>query len=227
MSQLPQSFRSSGNAEDHVRRYTRIGSVTFRKTNEPFGGLSNMAGGFPLEVNGIAILTSEALYQACRFPDLPDVQAMILRERSPMAAKMKSKPVRSQSRADWEAVRVPVMRWCLQVKLAQHYGRFGGLLRETGDRPIVEESRRDAFWGARPCGDEDLVGVNALGRLLMELRLRLSAEPVDAIQCVEPLGLPRFCLLGSAIRRVQPNAIAAIPEHPPGANGKTLFDTLP
>jgi hypothetical protein len=43
----------------------------FYKAKEVFGGLSNMAGGFPLVVNGIHILTSEALYQACYFPPPP------------------------------------------------------------------------------------------------------------------------------------------------------------
>jgi type I restriction enzyme S subunit len=48
-----------------VRSYRVADCVVFRKTNTRFGGLSNMAPGFPLEVNGIRILTSEALYQAC------------------------------------------------------------------------------------------------------------------------------------------------------------------
>ena len=56
-----------------VRTYDPAASVVFLKTNERFGGLSNMAPGFPLRVNGVRIRTSEALYQACRFPHLPDV----------------------------------------------------------------------------------------------------------------------------------------------------------
>ena len=71
-----------------VRTYERSRSVVFRKTREEFGGLSNMASGFPLEINGLRVLTSEALYQACRFPHLPEVQKQILEQASPMAAKM-------------------------------------------------------------------------------------------------------------------------------------------
>ncbi len=63
---------------NQVRTYNRNESVVFSKTHEPFGGLSNMAGGFPLKVNGLRILTSEALYQACRFPHKPDVQRLII-----------------------------------------------------------------------------------------------------------------------------------------------------
>lgn len=115
------------------RTYQRSECVVFRKTNEHFGGLSNMAGGYPLRVNGVRILTSEALYQACRFPHMPDVQRLIIDQPSPMTAKMKSKPYRADSRPDWDRVRVAVMRWCLRVKLAQHWTKFGARLRETGE----------------------------------------------------------------------------------------------
>ena len=111
-------------SSDQVRTYTRAESVVFLKTAEPFGGLSNMARGYPIRVNGIRILTSEALYQACRFPHLPDVQRMIIGENSPMTAKMKSKPHRKDTRPDWDRVRVKVMRWCLRMKLAQNWASF-------------------------------------------------------------------------------------------------------
>ena len=98
-----------------IRRYDPTESAVFFKTRERFGGLSNMAAGFPLEVNDVPIRTSEALYQACRFPHKPDVQRRIVAERSPMTAKMRGKPFRKQSRPDWESVRVGIMRWCLAV----------------------------------------------------------------------------------------------------------------
>jgi ribA/ribD-fused uncharacterized protein len=113
-----------------------------------------MAPGFPLKVNGVLIRTSEALYQACRFPHLPKVQRLIIDEGSPMTAKMKSKSYRSQSRPDWDAVRVRIMRWCLRVKLAQHWETFSRLLLATGDQPIVEDSRKDDFWGAKRLGSQ-------------------------------------------------------------------------
>jgi type I restriction enzyme S subunit len=175
-------------------------SVVFRKTNEPFGGLSNMAPGFPLRVTEVTIPTSEALYQACRFPHDPVLQQMIIDQRSPMTAKMKSKPFRSSSRPDWEDVCVDVMRWCLQVKLAQHQLTFGALLATTGERPIVEESRRDRFWGATFDADRGaLVGANVLGQLLMELREVLSTKAFDT---VEPPGVPGMRLLGKPVERV-------------------------
>lgn len=185
-----------------TRTYDRASSVVFLKTHEAFGGLSNMAGGFPLFVNGIRIYTSEALYQACRFPQRPEVQWLIIGQPSPMTAKMKSKPYRHDSRPDWDQVRVKVMRWCLRVKLAQNWDAFSKLLLETEDRPIVEESRRDDFWGARPVDEQTLAGRNVLGRLLMELREVVKAEGREAVLRVEPIGIPDFLLGGRPIETV-------------------------
>lgn len=183
-----------------VKTYRRHQSIVFLRTKEAFGGLSNMAAGYPLLVNGAHILTAEALYQACRFPHLPEVQKLIIGQASPMAAKMKSKPYRKDSRSDWEQVNVEIMRWCLHIKLAQNWERFGELLLSTGERPIVEESKRDAFWGAKPTDTDTLVGMNVLGRLLVELREQLCGPEADELQVVQPLSLPDFLLLGQPIR---------------------------
>lgn len=174
----------------------------FRRTREEFGGLSNMASGYDLVVNRIHILSTEALYQACRFPHLPAIQNRIIAEASPMSAKMRSKPFRGDSRADWDLVRVRIMRWCLRVKLAQNWETFGRLLGATGDRQIVEESIRDDFWGAKPTDLQTLVGVNVLGRLLMELRAEMSRFGVDGFMRVDPLEIPNFALAGSPILTV-------------------------
>jgi len=138
---------SEHQSRDQYREYERESSVVFLKTKEAFGGLSNMAAGFPLSVNGIDIRTSEALCQACRFPHRPRLQAIIIAQKSPMIAKMKGKPHRRDSRQDWYRTRVNIMRWCLRVKLAQNWHSFSTLLLETGQMPIVEQSRRDDFWG--------------------------------------------------------------------------------
>lgn len=185
---------------DQTRTYSRKESVVFLKTDEPFGGLSNMAGGYPIHVNGVRILTSEALYQVCRFPHLPDVQKMIVGQISPMTAKMRSKPYRKDSRPDWDQVRVRIMRWCLRMKLANNWITFSELLLRTGERPIVEESRKDDFWGAKVIDDGNtLVGMNVLGRLLMELREQVKQQGRDAALDVAPPDIPQFLLLGRPI----------------------------
>lgn len=180
--------------------------VVFYKVNEEWGGLSNMSNDFPLLVNGLQVGSSEALYQACRFPHRPNWQKEILDAPHAMQAKMKAKKEgrrKDHSRPDWEEVQVEIMRWCLRVKLAQHIKKFGGLLRWSAPRPIVERSRKDRFWGAVLEGDGVLRGENQLGRLLMELREELLAckQPGEESRLlrVEPPSIPDFLLLGKPL----------------------------
>lgn len=199
---------------DQIRIYDRTDSIVFLKTKEAFGGLSNMAGGFPLCVNGIPIRTSEALYQACRFPHLPEVQRLIIEQRSPMTAKMKSRKHHQDSRTDWDWVRVKIMRWCLRVKLIQNWNAFSELLIETGDQSIVEQSRKDDFWGAKPIDTPTLVGVNALGRLLMELREEVKTEGQEAFLQIEPLDISDFSLGGRPIEPVTAPDLSVVTSEP-------------
>lgn len=182
-----------------ARAYDPGAACVFRSTKAPFGGLSNMAAGYPLVVGRAAARTSEALYQACRFPHHPEIQEAIFREASPMRAKMVSRKHTALTRPDWERARIPIMRWCLAVKLAQHFDVFGRLLESTGGRDIVEHSRRDDFWGAVTAPNGMLVGMNALGRLLMELRARYDSADRYALLVVQPLELVRFHLLGDPV----------------------------
>lgn len=193
-------------SETRLRLYPRNESIVFHKTREAFGGLSNMASGFPLQIGNVRIATSEALYQACRFPHLPSVQREIVGQLSPMTAKMKSKPFRHETRADWENVRGKVMRWCLRVKLAQNYERFSTLLLSTGDKFIVEYSPKDEFWGAHDLNRSSLVGENVLGRLLMELRELIRADTERQLLTVAPLNIPEFHFLGQPICTITPNS---------------------
>ena len=222
--------RDSQAEEFPVEEYEPDTVASFRKTKRPanlkasdefFGGLSNMAGGFSVRVSIVAprfdeiagdrseehhrivIPTSEALYQALRFPERRELQHVIISQTSPMTAKMKAKVYRDlHTRQDWDDVRVDVMRWCLRVKLAWNWDAFGDLLRRTGEREIVEESRRDAFWGAKPAEGGHLRGRNVLGKLLMELREEMNGERPERLRTVEPLNIPSFLLYDQPIERV-------------------------
>ncbi|MGM3388802.1 NADAR family protein [Stutzerimonas stutzeri] len=185
-----------------IREYCRSQSVVFLKTNEAYGGLSNMAGGYALNIDGVRVLTSEALYQACRFPHMPNIQKLIISQTSPMTAKMRSKPYRDQSREDWLKVRVRIMQWCLRVKLVQNWATFSELLLSTGDLPIVECSRKDTFWGAVPVDGENLFGANVLGRLLMELRKEVIEKGFNGFETVTPPDVEDFYFLGKPISDV-------------------------
>jgi type I restriction enzyme, S subunit len=208
----------------NFRTYYRSECAIFLKTAELFGGLSNMAGGYPLSINGIRILTTEALYQACRFPHLPEVQKLIIGQNSPMTAKMKSKPHRKESRSDWDELRIFIMCWCLHVKLAQNWEKFSTLLLSTGNRPIVEESYRDQFWGAKPADPEQLVGINVLGQLLVELREQLKEADITTLWTVEPPDIPQFLLVNrpiGVIKRPQPRPVSASIAQKPLFEGST------
>lgn len=189
------------NLEEEKRVYHLSECITFRKTSEKYGGLSNMASGYPLIVNGIYIRSSEALYQAMRFPHLPYVQKEIINEASPMTAKMISKKYRPKTRDDWEKMKIPIMQWVLRVKLVQNIDTFGKLLLETDSKNIVEESVKDAFWGAKII-DDKLVGINALGRLLMQLR---ELHKKYHITSVPPLQIENFKIYGETINSVTIN----------------------
>lgn len=178
-----------------TRHYDPADSIVFRKTRDPFGGLSNMCAGFPLRVGEATALTSEALYQALKYSLHPHIQAEILEQRSPMAAKMRSRFHIAHERSDWMKIRVPVMRWCLLVKLLQHKETFGQLLKDTQGKFIVEHSDRDQFWGASEGDDGFFHGVNCLGRLLMQVR-DMHESGVDEVR---PLPCGDFLLLGKEI----------------------------
>lgn len=212
-------------AQPQPRTYEQGEVVSFRKTREAFGGLSNMAAGYPLLVEGVRIGTSEALYQACRFPHLPEIQRLIIAESSPMTAKMRSKPYRGNSRDDWDNVRIPIMKWCLRVKLAQNWNKFGQLLLETGDRPIVEDSSRDDFWGAIRGEPGIFNGRNVLGRLLMDLRERLRTDP-ESLQEVAPVAIPDFLLFGRQIFLVQATRIKTVRDTPPLQSALGFAETV-
>ena len=175
-----------------------------------------MAAGYPIYINDIRVGTSEALYQACRFPHLPNIQRLIIEQNSPMTAKMKSKPYRGQSRQDWDAVRIPVMRWCLKVKLIQNWTNFGDLLLETEGRPIVEDSNKDDFWGAIRDENGVFQGRNVLGRLLMELREILKSD-ANSLKIVAPPPIPNFWLLDTdlpILTRPTVQASRSLPKKP-------------
>lgn len=185
--------------KDKQRTYEKGEVVYFRTTTGEFGALSNMAPDYPIRLMGIRIPTAEALYQACRFPDLPDVQRLIIDQPSPMTAKMKSKKYRDRTRNDWDKVRANVMRWCLRAKLENNWARFGDILSRTGQRPIVEESTKDDFWGAKPQDGGLLVGQNVLGRLLMELREEYRDASSGRTGAIRYPSIPHFLLFGEQL----------------------------
>ena len=186
-----------------IRVYHKENSCIFKKNNEEFGALSNMSVKFPLKINGIDIRTTEAIYQASRFPHIPEVQQKIIEAKSPMLVKMISNSNKKHSRQDWDNIRLKIMKWCLQVKLAQNFLTFGSVLNETGLKDIVENSSKDNFWGAIPNEDETVfTGKNALGRLLMDLRQAFLEKDNYSLLLVESPQIENFFLMNEPIRNI-------------------------
>lgn len=188
---------------EKVRYYKKDDVILFRKTKEKFGSLSNMASGFPVTINGVKIRTIEHLYQASRFPYDILIQEKIIKERSPMTAKMISKPYRNKTRENWINIRIRIMRWCLKVKLIQNYEKFSLILLSTDNKLIVENSRKDKFWGAIEQNDGILKGENILGRLLVELREEIRNNKIQMSSVVSSPNVEDFFLFGKAIREIK------------------------
>ena len=187
--------------------YDRDGCIVICRSKEPFGGLLNMAAGFPLVVNGVTFNSLEHLYQCLRFPNLPGIQRRINSKASPLVAKWIAKPHREKGRGDWFELKILMMNWALHVKLAQHYERFGALLDSTGEKIIVETSPDGDFWGGIPSPRKSkpdiLVGSNVFGKLLMQLREEYQRKSRSQLIAVAPLSIPDFCLFGRPIEEIR------------------------
>lgn len=163
------------------RWFVKADCAVFCRSRDRFGGLSNMSFGREIQLGERTWRSSEALYQACRFPDAPEVQEEIFAAASGMEAKKIARAHDGKTRADWYEINVAAMAWTLSHK-AETSPRFQGDLAETDTLEIVELSARDAFWGAKPRtanGKELLRGQNVLGSLLGQLRdgARLLTPP--------------------------------------------------
>lgn len=181
----------------------------FKKTAEQWGGFSNMASGYPILINEkYYIRSSEALYQALKYPFHPEIQRLIIEQHSPMSAKMVGKPYKNLIRPDFDLVKIRLMKWCVYAKLLCNYEKFSSLLLESNNKIIVEESRKDSFWGAKRTKDNKLIGANVLGRILIQAR-----ENIKTHNITDPLHpfsqLNNFQLMGEPIQ------ILHRKQHPP------------
>jgi ribA/ribD-fused uncharacterized protein len=84
---------------------------------------------------------------------------------------------RIQLRPDWEAVKFDVMLWLNRRKF--QLPSYREALLATGDRPLVENSPVDSFWGGRDSGG-GYTGENMLGLVLMQVRVELRGSDVQS-----------------------------------------------
>lgn len=156
-----------------MRIYARAEVCGFRHTAAKWGELGNFSPlAVPITAGLWTFTTSEAAYQAAKFGSRPDVQRRIAEAPTPREAAAIGRTPGLGIVPGWNAQRVDVMRWILRLKREANAADIDAVLAATADRPIVEVSTRDPWWGARPVA-ERYEGCNVLGRLWRELRRQL------------------------------------------------------
>ena len=129
-----------------------------------YGFLSNFYSS-PIKYEGIEYPTVEHMFQALKTLDMTE-RMRIASATTPGQAKRMGRGV--PLRADWEEVKVDVMRTALELKFSNP--TLKNKLISTGDAELIEGNTwNDRFWGVC-CG----TGRNMLGTLLMELRDKLK-----------------------------------------------------
>jgi predicted NAD-dependent protein-ADP-ribosyltransferase YbiA (DUF1768 family) len=161
--------------------YPQSGIAAFRKISDEFGLLSNMAEGFDIANMAIQIRSTEALYQACKFPHDPAYQVEVLMQPTPVMAKRHAYLRHDDTRSDWQNVNVPIMHASVLLKTISNRKVMTSVLAKSAGQNIVEVSVRDDFYGAKPVGS-NYMGRNVLGKIWEAVRpLALSTDPEDAL----------------------------------------------
>lgn len=138
---------------------------------QDFYVLSNFSA-FHVHIFGLDFDTAEHAYHYQKFAGTNhSLASEIWSARSAHDAFKIAEANKRERRSDWDAVKVKFMRDILRAKVTQHEYVRRKLL-ATGDRELIENSWRDAFWGWGANRD----GQNQLGKLWMEVRAELRLE---------------------------------------------------
>ena len=163
-----------------MRIYARDQACGFRFSHAAWGELSNFRPlTVPIAAGAWTFQTSESLYHAAKFGTHPNIQQQIADAPTARDAAAIGRTSGLGIDPGWNAQRVDVMRWVLRMKREANAAWIDAVLATTGERPIVEVSTRDAWWGARPVADR-YEGGNVLGRLWMEFRQHIRDGDPDA-----------------------------------------------
>lgn len=124
----------------------------------------------PLHIGGLTAPTAEHLYQALKTNEPREI-FWVLDSKSPGEAKRRGREV--TVRENWDELRYNAMKTTLGVKFLGNFALMGQLV-GTEDAELIESNTwHDNYFGVcscDKCADEGKVGLNTLGRLLMELR---------------------------------------------------------
>jgi N-glycosidase YbiA len=144
--------------------------IYFYSRTDAFHEFSNFAP-FGFVEDGVYWRTVEHYFQAQKFPGAENAvyREKIRTAKSPKEAKAMGQIRSVAIRPDWEEVKEDIMMEALRKKFAA--AELRKLLLSTGDRPLVEASPFDHYWGCGRSGK----GRNRLGVLLMQTRDELKA----------------------------------------------------
>jgi ribA/ribD-fused uncharacterized protein len=135
----------------------------------------------PFVVDGQSYLTAEHYMMAAKARLFGDTEicAQILAAPNPGAAKDLGRRVAGFDEKIWNANRYSIVVSANQAKFEQH-PELGDLLKQTGNRVLVEASPVDRIWGVGLAQDDQKVndpnqwrGLNLLGFALMQVRDKL------------------------------------------------------
>jgi ribA/ribD-fused uncharacterized protein len=160
-----QEEQASQSHDLRSRTEAACGPIHFYNRDEPYYEFTNFAK-YPIVIDGVIWATTEHFFQAQKFISTP-LYAKIQQSEFPREAFEVSRSALGSRwiRKDWSDVKMDVMKLALRAKFTQHK-KLHDMLLSTGDRPLVEHTSRDNFWGDGGDGSGD----NHLGKLLEEVR---------------------------------------------------------
>lgn len=152
--------------------------VAIRSVKDRWGVLGNFAP-TPLMVKGVLFSNSEQLFQMMKFSDKETLLSIYQSKGLPLKWAARKGEKNGLRRDEWGSIVIDVMKFCLQTKYEQS-DEFRSALNDTAGFFIVENQTnlkttksgklKDAdTWGVVR-KEEQYIGSNLLGRLLMELR---------------------------------------------------------
>lgn len=143
--------------------------ILFYSKSPQYGWLSNFSE-HAFTLDGVRWLSVEHFYQSQKYAGT-EAAARIRRAESPAKAREAGQDRSLAPRADWDAVKLDMMRRAVRAKFKQNR-RIREQLLATGEEELVHESSSDAFWGR----NRDGAGENRLGQILAEVRRELRGE---------------------------------------------------
>lgn len=131
----------------------------------PFYALDNFSA-YTVEIWGRRFPTAEHAFQWKKFSECcPEIAEAIFFANSPSEVKTISDQHKDKMDPQWHEIKVAIMEDILLEKTRQHE-KVRRVLKNTGDRTVIENSPTDNFWGIGPDGN----GQNMLGKIWMKIR---------------------------------------------------------